>query len=100
MKTGMRFKSAVCSAEGIVIRAADGDGELSCGGAPITAADEPATDASALSEAQEGAPQLGKRYVDEESNLEVLCTKAGFGALSFAGRPLTPKQAKSLPASD
>ncbi len=100
MKTGMRFKSAVCSAEGMVIRAAQGDGELTCGGVAVTPADGEAAEASPLAQAQDDAALLGKRYVDEETDLEVLCTKAGFGGFAFAGRPLTLKQAKSLPASD
>ena len=43
---------------------------------------------------------LGKRYVDDESDIEVLCTKAGDGALAVDGRPLVLKTAKPLPSSD
>jgi len=43
---------------------------------------------------------LGKRYSDEESGIELLCTKTGVGPLSFQGRVLGQKQAKQLPASD
>jgi hypothetical protein len=43
---------------------------------------------------------LGKRYVDDEGSLEVLCTKAGAGSLSVDSRPLTLKDAKPLPSSD
>lgn len=100
MKTGMRFKSAVCSAEGAVVRAAQGEGDLTCGGVPVTFTGEQPADAAPLTEAQNGGALLGKRYVDEDSGLEVLCTKAGFGELAFAGRALTLKQAKALPASD
>lgn len=100
MKTGMRFKSAVCPAEGVVVRAAQEDGKLTCGGVPVVVAGELPTEATSLSEAQNGGVLLGKRYVDESSGLEVLCTKAGLGVLAFAGRALTLKQAKSLPASD
>jgi hypothetical protein len=42
----------------------------------------------------------GKRYTDAESGVELLCTKAGAGDLTFAGRPLQRKDAKPLPASD
>jgi hypothetical protein len=100
MKTGMRFKSAVCPAEGVVVRAAQEAGDLTCGGVPVAATGEQAAAAAPLPEAREGAALLGKRYVDEASGLEVLCTKNGFGELAFAGRLLTLKQAKSLPASD
>ncbi len=44
--------------------------------------------------------QLGKRYVSEAGDLEVLCTKPGEGTLSLDGAPLTIKGAKPLPASD
>jgi len=44
--------------------------------------------------------QIGKRYVDDVAGVEVLCVKAGAGPLTFAGRELTIKAAKPLPASD
>lgn len=49
-----------------------------------------------------GGPQvlLGKRYHDPESGLEVLCTRAGHGLLTFDSRPLEVKTAKALPSSD
>jgi hypothetical protein len=43
---------------------------------------------------------LGKRYVDADTGLEVLCTKAGRGVLSADGRQLTIKAPNALPASD
>ncbi|PHR11812.1 MAG: hypothetical protein COA41_19945 [Sphingopyxis sp.] len=100
MKAGMRFKSAVCSAEGVVVRAAEGEGELTCGGTAVTLADQQPVDATPLTVAQDGGALLAKRYVDTDSGLEVLCSKAGFGLFAFAGRQLTLKQAKALPASD
>ncbi len=47
-----------------------------------------------------GGTEIGKRYVDEETQVEVLCTKAGSGSLTVDGRPLVIKGAKPLPASD
>jgi len=44
--------------------------------------------------------QMGKRYADDETGLEVLCVKAGAGTLSVGGRPIGAKEAKKLPASD
>lgn len=50
---------------------------------------------------QDGAgAQLGKRYTDTDGSLEVLCTRAGTGALALGGTPLGQKAAKPLPASD
>lgn len=43
---------------------------------------------------------LGKRYADDDVGLEVLCTRAGDGALTVDGAPLLLKRAKPLPASD
>ena len=43
---------------------------------------------------------IGKRYVDEESGLEVLGAKPGKGSLAFTGAAMTIKGAKPLPASD
>jgi len=43
---------------------------------------------------------LGKRYVDDASGIEVLCTKAGVGTITFDGRTLLLKEAKPLPSSD
>jgi hypothetical protein len=43
---------------------------------------------------------LGKRYTDDSDEIELLCTKQGFGPLSFNGHGLSLKAAKALPASD
>jgi hypothetical protein len=43
---------------------------------------------------------VGKRYRDETSGLEVLCTKVGAGSLSINGVPVPMKEAKPLPSSD
>jgi hypothetical protein len=43
---------------------------------------------------------LGKRYADADSELEVLCTKAGEDSLSLGDAPLHVKDAKPLPSSD
>jgi hypothetical protein len=47
-----------------------------------------------------GGTQMGKRYADEASGLEVLCTKAGAGTLTLDGAPIELKGAKPLPSSD
>ena len=47
-----------------------------------------------------GPTQLGKRYTDESGELELLCTKAGEGALSLGDTILAIKAAKPLPSSD
>jgi len=44
--------------------------------------------------------EIGKRYADDVTGVEVLCTKAGIGPLGFEEQELTLKAAKPLPASD
>ena len=43
---------------------------------------------------------MGKRYVNAEDTLEVLCTFSGVGELVCDGVAMTVKAAKPLPASD
>ncbi|GAA4681297.1 hypothetical protein [Gordonia humi] len=97
MKAGKRLKSAVCTTNVVVVRAADVT--LSCGGSPVVEEFDGAV-AGDLPEGFDGGTQLGKRYVHEASGLEVLCVAAGQGALSVDGELLEIKAAKSLPASD
>lgn len=100
IKPGSRWKSAVCTAEMVVVRPPKAAGELHCGGVAVLA--HGSTDApSGTPHADHASGVLiGKRYVDEESGIEVLGAKAGAGSLSYDGRPLTLKEAKPLPASD
>jgi hypothetical protein len=98
LTVGKRLHSTACHTEIIVIRAPHSHTELSCAGAPM-AADDAARSATPAGGADHGVV-LGKRYVDEQTGLEVLCTKAGTGPLVADGRPLVIKAAKALPASD
>ena len=100
LKPGARVRSAVCDTELMVIPAPGSDAEITCGGAPLIelGADPPAG-ASLSPDASDGT-QLGKRYVNEAGDLELLCTKPGKGSLACDGTALTLKGAKPLPASD
>jgi hypothetical protein len=82
----------------IVVRSPATQVELSCGGHLMTA--NLATAAAATTSTAENDTVLGKRYVDTDSGLEVLCTKPGPGVLTVDGRPLTIKAPSALPASD
>lgn len=100
LKPGTRLRSAVCDSELMVIAAPAGEVEVTCGGAPVSALDEdPPTGAALSPDASEGT-QLGKRYVNEAGDLELLCTKPGKGSLACDGTLLSIKGAKPLPASD
>jgi hypothetical protein len=48
----------------------------------------------------DGGTLLGKRYGDDASGLELLCTKGGTGALSYDGQALVIRAVKALPSSD
>jgi hypothetical protein len=99
-KPGSRWKSTVCSAELVVVRPPKGDGELACGGSPVVEHDGAVGGAGEVDPAFSEGVLIGKRYVDEESGIEVLGAKPGEGSLSFDGRAMPLKDAKPLPASD
>ena len=83
-----------------MISAPAGDVDLRCGGvAMIGMNDEPPAGASLDSAVAEGTA-LGKRYVDAEGTLELLCSKPGDGSLALGNDLLTLKEAKALPSSD
>jgi hypothetical protein len=100
LKPGSRWKSAVCDTEVVVVRAVKDPAQLECGGHPMVAhnAEKPA--GLTISPDFSGGTQPGKRFADEVSGLEILCTKGGAGSLSIDGRAIGAKEAKKLPASD
>jgi hypothetical protein len=100
LKTGTRIRSAVCTTEAMVIAAPDADVEITCGGVSmIDIGAEPPAGVTMSPDAAKGTA-LGKRYVNEAGDLELLCTKPGEGSLGAAGALLTIKEAKPLPSSD
>jgi hypothetical protein len=98
LKPGLKLKSVVCDAEVMIIKTA-GSETLTCGGAAMLAPGE-AADSAAADSAQMDGCQIGKRYVNGDDTLEVLCVKAGQGTLAASGQSLTVKGAKKLPSSD
>ncbi len=100
LKAGARFKSAVCDAQVMVIKAPPGEHSLACGGAAMLAAAATAPADATLDPALAGETLIGKRYVNADESLELLCTKGGKGTLVLDGTPLEIKQAKQLPSSD
>ena len=99
LKAGARFKSAVCETQVMVIKAPAGEFSLSCGGAEMIAPTVAPTGAQ-IDPAHVGDTLIGKRYVNADESLELLCTKGGKGLLSLDGVRLEIKQAKQLPSSD
>jgi hypothetical protein len=95
LKPGTRLWSTTTSTSVVVVRPPSGDVELTCDAVPLAEAEQPAR-----GEPVEGGTQLGKRYTDAGSGLELLCTRAGAGVLAADGRPVELVQARPLPASD
>jgi hypothetical protein len=99
LKAGARLKSAVCTTEVIVVKTPAGNVDVTCGGVPMVGATETVERGTPKPEAATGTA-LGKRYVNADETLEILCTKAGDGALGLGDTLLSLKEAKPLPASD
>jgi len=99
-KPGTRVRSVTCTTEAVIVRGPAEPTDLRCGGQPmIDAATESPGTADVSAPFDEGS-LVGKRYVNEDESIEVLCTKAGTGSLSIGDEALTVKGAKPLPASD
>jgi len=75
-KPGTRLKSAVCDTEAVVVRPPSA-GVISCGGAPMLAIDGARPEDGTIDPAFAAGSAVGKRYVDTDGGLEMLCTKAG-----------------------
>lgn len=99
LKAGTRVKSAVCDTQVMVIKAPAAEYDLQCGGQPMVAPDGAASD-QAIDPELSGGTLMGKRYVNADETIELLCTKGGQGSLVLDGTPLEVKQAKQLPSSD
>ena len=97
---GTRFFSAVCSTELIAVKASGEPVLLTIGGAPpVTSSSERDGDAAPAG-GHDGGTAMGKRYVDDDDTIELLCTKPGPGVPALDGTLLQLKEAKQLPASD
>jgi hypothetical protein len=100
LRPGQRLHSAVCDAQVVVVRAPSDPVDVGCGGAPMLDDGQEADAAATLDPSLGEGPLLGKRYADDDLGLELLCTRAGTGALTADGRALLVKGAKPLPSSD
>src|SRR5215218_2528182 len=97
MKPGTRLWSAVSAVSVVVVRPPSKEIKLTCGGVPMLDHEPPAGGAD---EASDDGPLIGKRYADEQTGLQVLCTRGAAGVLAVDGRPLNMMTARALPASD
>jgi hypothetical protein len=99
MKPGTRLACPQCSTEVVVVRPPSEALVLTCTGAALVevTAERAGT---GHDDASGDGTLVGKRYSDEASGLELLCAKAGPGALAADGRDVLVKGAKPLPSSD
>lgn len=100
LKAGAKLKSAVCETQLMVVKAPAGEYDIRCGGVEMLAGTAVAPEGARLDPALAGGTLIGKRYVDPEEKVELLCTKGGQGSLVLNGVPMEIKQAKQLPSSD
>ena len=94
LSTGQRIKSSVCSTEVMVITAPDQELDLTCGGVSM------GNSSGELNPARSSGTTIGKRYVNEDGSLELLCVKPGDGTLAIGDAPLKLKESKKLPKTD
>ncbi|MFP3899262.1 MAG: hypothetical protein ACLFXM_00320 [Acidimicrobiia bacterium] len=99
LRPGMKLYSTVCDAQVVVVKAPADDVAVACGGAPMVPDDPGGTSGTPDASLGEG-PAIGKRYAGDELGIELLCSRAGRGALTVNGEPLLLKGAKPLPSSD
>jgi hypothetical protein len=101
LRPGTRLKSAVDGTEVIVVKPPNDSGaRVYCGGAEMLFATDTATPRGTPDPAAAGGSLLGKRYVDEVTETELLCTRPGDGTLGVDGRDLQIKPAIALPTTD
>ena len=99
LKPGSRVFSNACDAEFIAIKAPDEALELTIGGCPAAAAAAERVRRS-VQVGYGGGSRIGKRFVDADGVVELLCIKPGEGVPALGGQPLSVKDSKTLPASD
>ena len=100
LKPGSRFRSAVCDTEVAVVKATVTSADLRCGGQPMAPMDAERDPNATPAAGFDDGTLMGKRYVDADDTLEILCTKPGAGSLSIGDQALELKEAKPLPSSD
>jgi hypothetical protein len=82
----------------MVIVAPGDEIDLTCGGAPMT--DGEVNGAADVNPEHAEGSTIGKRYVSQEGDVELLCVKPGEGSLAVADTPLKLKDSKKLPKTD
>ncbi|MBT94452.1 MAG: hypothetical protein CL431_00580 [Acidimicrobiaceae bacterium] len=100
IRAGSRLKSVVCQTEVIAVKAPGTDLDIRCGGVPMVDPTGSVSDDVNPADGAMNGTQMGKRYVDPDETIELLCTKPGDGSLGIGDALLAIKESKPLPASD
>jgi hypothetical protein len=98
LKSGAKLKSVVCDTQVMIIKGLPGEHDLCCGGPSMVGGTEEGS--GTLDPDKAEGTGTGRRYVNSDETLELLCVKAGKGTLYLDGVKMEPKQAKALPSSD
>jgi hypothetical protein len=99
LSVGARLVSTTCTTEVMVVRAADPNLVVECGGRPMAAKGD-AIERVPPRNGFDTGTELGKRYGSADDRLELLCVKAGAGSLSVEDEILSIRSPKPLPSSD
>ena len=100
LKPGTRWASQVCETEVIVVRPPQHAVNLQCGGHPMVPIGTDKAADLVLDPSLAGGSNIGKRFADPETGIELLVTKAGAGTLAIDGLAIPLKLSKPLPSSD
>jgi len=102
LKPGSRWQSTVCDTQAVLVRPPKeaGGAVPQCGGADMVPFGAASGVSGAPAAGFDGGSLVGKRYRQEASGIEMLCTKAGTGSLGWGGAALELVATKQLPSSD
>jgi hypothetical protein len=92
LKAGARFKSAVSDAQVMIVKAPAGEFELGCGGVAMVGGTASLPEGATLAAGDAGEVLIGKRYVNADESLEMLCTKGGRVRKAARSTTVTPSR--------
>src|ERR1700690_1199429 len=100
LKPGVRLACGACPTEVVVVRAVDRPVSVACGTDALIELSEVPAERPPVGGGADTLVVLGKRYIDADGTIELLCTKAGAGPLICDGEALVIRGTKPLPSSD
>lgn len=100
LRVGVRLKSAVDETEVVVVRVPSDGVDIRCGGMSMRPFAPGSAPTGTVDPRHAAGTLVGKRYVNDDLGIELLCTKGGNGSLAVGDVPLLVKAAKPLPSSD